>query len=276
MTIVDALLEPFAYGFMVRAFVAAIVVGLLCSVVGCYVVVRRLSFIGDGIAHASFAGIVVAYLRHIDFYVGAAVMAVATALGIGFVTRHGKVSMDTAIGVLFTGAFALGVFLMSQVKNYAVDLQDYLFGNILGVSQFDLMLTLALSAVVAIALVFLWRDLAYTSFDPVVAQTSGIPTAQVDYALLVLLALTIIVSLESVGIILVAALLVTPAAAASQLTRRLPTMMLVSAAIGASCAVCGLYISYYVNAASGSTIVLLATLCFFAALALGRRSHGAT
>jgi len=276
MTIVDALLAPFAYGFMVRAFVAAIVVGILCSVVGCYVVVRRLSFIGDGIAHASFAGIVVAYLRHLDYYVGAAIMAVATALGIGFVTRHGKVSMDTAIGVLFTGAFALGVFLMSQVKNYAVDLQDYLFGNILGVSQFDLMLTLALSAVVAIALVFLWRDLAYTSFDPVVAQTSGIPTAQVDYALLVLLALTIIVSLESVGIILVAALLVTPAAAASQLTRRLPTMMLVSAAIGASCAVCGLYISYYVNAASGSTIVLLATLCFFAALALGRRSHGAT
>ncbi|HVA36903.1 MAG TPA: metal ABC transporter permease [Candidatus Dormibacteraeota bacterium] len=274
MTIVDALLAPFAYGFMVRAFVAAIVVGILCSVVGCYVVVRRLSFIGDGIAHASFAGIVVAYLRHLDYYVGAAIMAVATALGIGFVTRHGKVSMDTAIGVLFTGAFALGVFLMSQVKNYAVDLQDYLFGNILGVSQFDLMLTLALSAIVAIALVFLWRDLLYTSFDPVVAQTSGIPTARVDYALLVLLALTIIVSLESVGIILVAALLVTPAAAAFQLTRRLPTMMLLSASIGAFCAVAGLYLSYYVNAASGATIVLLATLCFFVALAIGRRAQG--
>ena len=271
MTIINALVAPFAYDFMVRAFIAALTVGLLCSVVGCYVVVRKLSFIGDGIAHASFAGIVVAYLRHADYYVGAAVMAVATALGIGFVTRRGNVSLDTAIGVLFTGAFALGVFLMSQLKNYAVDLQDYLFGNILGVSQLDLTLTVTLGAIVAIALVLLWRDLLYTSFDPVVAQTSGIPTGVIDYILLVLLALTIIVSLESVGIILSAALLVTPAAAAAQVTRRLPTMMVVSAAIGAFCAVGGLYLSYYVNAASGATIVLLATLCFFAALAIGRR-----
>ncbi|TAM72729.1 metal ABC transporter permease [bacterium] len=268
---IHALVAPFAYDFMVRAFIAALTVGLLCSVVGCYVVVRKLSFIGDGIAHASFAGIVVAYLRHVDYYVGAAVMAVVTALGIGLVTRRGNVSMDTAIGVLFTGAFALGVFLMSQLKNYAVDLQDYLFGNILGVSQLDLTLTVTLAAAVAVALVLLWRDLLYTSFDPVVAQTSGIPTALIDYILLVLLALTIIVSLESVGIILVAALLVTPAAAAAQVTRRLPTMMLVSAGIGAFCAVGGLYLSYYVNAASGATIVLLATICFFAALGVGQR-----
>ena len=271
MTIIHALVAPFAYDFMLRAFIAALTVGLLCSVVGCYVVVRKLSFIGDGIAHASFAGIVVAYMRHMDYYVGAAVMAVATALGIGFVTRRGNVSLDTAIGVLFTGAFALGVFLMSQLKNYAVDLQDYLFGNILGVSQLDLTLTVTLAAVVAAALVLLWRDLLYTSFDPVVAQTSGIPTARIDYILLVLLALTIIVSLESVGIILVAALLVTPAAAAAQLTQRLPTMMVVSAGIGAFCAVGGLYLSYYVNAASGATIVLLATCCFFAALGIGQR-----
>jgi len=274
MTILNDLIAPFAYDFMVRAFAAALVVGVLCSVVGCYVVVRKLSFIGDGIAHASFAGIVVAYLRNLDYYAGAAVMAVATAIGIGFVTRRGRVSMDTAIGVLFTGAFALGVFLMSRLKNYAVDLQDFLFGNILGVSQKDLVLTLLLAALVAAALVVLWRDLLYTSFDPVVAQTSGIPTALVDYALLVLLALTIIVSLESVGIILVAALLVTPAAAAFQLTRRLPTMMLISAGIGAFCAVGGLYLSYYVNAASGATIVLLATLCFFIALGVGRRTQG--
>ncbi|TAM91378.1 metal ABC transporter permease [bacterium] len=268
---IHVLVAPFAYDFMVRAFIAALTVGLLCSVVGCYVVVRKLSFIGDGIAHASFAGIVVAYLRHMDYYVGAAIMAVATALGIGFVTRRGNVSLDTAIGVLFTGAFALGVFLMSQLKNYAVDLQDYLFGNILGVSQLDLTLTVTLAAVVAVALVLLWRDLLYTSFDPVVAQTSGIPTERIDYILLVLLALTIIVSLESVGIILVAALLVTPAAAAAQLTQRLPTMMAVSAGIGAFCAVGGLYLSYYVNAASGATIVLLATCCFFAALGIGQR-----
>src|SRR5262249_14194962 len=160
----------------------------------------------------SFAGIVIAYLRGLDYYVGAAVVAVLTALGIGYVTRRGGVALDTAIGVLFTGAFALGVFLMSRQARYNVDLESFLFGNILGVSRGDLVLIVALSLVVAVSLILLYRPLLYTSFDPVVAQASGINAGFVDYALLVLLALTIIISLESVGIVLVAALLVTPAA----------------------------------------------------------------
>jgi len=267
---VDFLLAPFQYEYMQRAFVAALVVGTLCSTIGTYVVLRKLAFIGDGIAHASFAGIVVAYLRGIDYYAGAIVVAVVTALGIGFVNRRGKVSLDTAIGVLFTGAFALGVFLMSRAPRYNVDLSSFLFGNILGVSRGDLVLILTLAAVVTVSLAFLYRALLYTSFDPVVAEASGINAAFVDYALLVLLALTIIISLEAVGIVLVAALLVTPAATAFQLTRRFTTMLWLSATIGAISAVVGLYASYYLQAASGATIVLLATMAFFIAMAIGR------
>jgi hypothetical protein len=178
---VDFLLAPFQYEYMQRAFVAALVVGTLCSTIGTYVVLRKLAFIGDGIAHASFAGIVVAYLRGIDYYAGAIVVAVLTALGIGFVNRRGKVSLDTAIGVLFTGAFALGVFLMSRAPRYNVDLSSFLFGNILGVSRGDLVLILTLAAVVTVSLAFLYRALLYTSFDPVVAEASGINAAFVDY-----------------------------------------------------------------------------------------------
>lgn len=268
----DLLLAPFQYEYMQRAFVAALVVGTLCSTVGTYVVLRKLSFIGDGIAHASFAGIVVAYLRGLDYYVGATIVAVVTALGIGFVNRRGKVSLDTAIGVLFTGAFALGVFLMSRLPHYNVDLSSFLFGNILAVSDQDLRLILGLAAIVAVSIVFLYRALLYTTFDPVVAEASGIHAGFVDYALLVLLALTIIVSLESVGIVLVAALLVTPAATAFQLTQRFTSMLALSAAIGAFCAVAGLYASYYLQAASGATIVLLATILFFLGMLVGRRA----
>jgi manganese/iron transport system permease protein len=265
---IDVLLAPFHYEFMQRAFIAALAVGLLCSTMGTYVVLRKLSFIGDGIAHASFAGIVIAYLRGMDYYVGAAIVAVLTALGIGFVHRRGRISLDTTIGVLFTGAFALGVFLISQQKNYAVDLQSFLFGDILGVGPGDLWLILGLGIAVAIATVVLFRGLLYTSFDPVVADASGMHAGAIEYALLVMLALTIIVALQSVGIVLVAALLVTPAAAAYQLTSRFAPMMALAAALGVVSTVGGLYLSYFLRSSSGATIVLLATLLFFTALGI--------
>ena len=262
----DSFIEPFHYAFMQRAFVAALAVGLLCSTMGTYVVLRKLSFIGDGIAHASFAGIVIAYLRGANFYIGAAIVAVVTALGIGFVSRRGRISIDTTIGVLFTGMFALGVYLMSQQRSYAVDLQSFLFGDILAVQPQDLWLILALSAVVAATVVVMFRGLLYTSFDPVVAQASGIAAPTYEYALLVMLALTIVVALQAVGIVLVAALLVTPAAAAYQLTSRFAPMMMLAAVFGAASTVGGLYLSYYVRASSGATIVLLATILFFVAI----------
>jgi len=266
----DAILAPFQYEFMRRAFLAALCVGVLCSAMGTYVVLRKLAFIGDGIAHASFAGIVIAYLRGLDYYLGAAVVAIITAVGIGFVHRKGKISLDTAIGVLFTGAFALGIFLMSRQHSYAVDLQSFLFGDILSVQPGDLWLIVSLCVAVAIAVIVMYRALLYTSFDPVVAQASGIHAGAIEYVLLVMLALTIIVSLQTVGIVLVAALLVTPAAAAYQLTSRFGPMMALSAVFGAACAVGGLYLSYYLRSSSGATIVLLATAVFFVALGLKR------
>lgn len=264
----ENLLAPFSYDFMQRAFVAALLVGVLCSAMGTYVVLRKLSFIGDGIAHASFAGIVIAYLRGLDYYFGAAVVAVLTALGIGFVHRRGKLSLDTSIGVLFTGAFAFGIFLMSQRHSYTLDLESFLFGDILSVSHRDLVLVVILAAVIACTLVVLYRALLFASFDPVVAQASGLRVEALDYALLVLLALTVVISLQSVGIVLVAALLVTPAAAAYQLTSRFAPMMLLSIAFGATSTVGGLYASYDLRSSSGATIVLLATLLFFASVAI--------
>jgi manganese/iron transport system permease protein len=262
----DGILAPFQESFMQRAFIVALVVGALCSSMGTYVVLRKLSFIGDGLAHASFAGIAIAYLRGANFYAGAAVATIVTALGIGFVHRRGRVSLDTSIGVLFTGAFALGVFLMSRAPRATVDLQSFLFGSILGVSAADVATVVGLGLAVALAVGALWRPLLYTSFDPVVAQAAGIRAGFVDYALLVIIAVTIIVSLQAVGIVLVAALLVTPAAAASQLTKRFLPMMGISCAFGVFSTVGGLYASYELHASSGATIVLLATLVFFAAL----------
>jgi ABC-type Mn2+/Zn2+ transport system permease subunit len=263
----NALLVPFQFEFMQRAFIEALAVGILCSVMGTYVVLRKLSFIGDGIAHASFAGIVIAYLRGLDYYLGAAIVAVVTALGIGYVHRKGRISLDTTIGVLFTGAFALGVFLMSQQKNYAVDLQSFLFGDILGVGIGDLVLILGLGIAVALAVIVLFRGLLYTTFDPVVADASGMRAGAIEYALLVMLALTIIVALQAVGIVLVAALLVTPAAAAYQLTSRFAPMMMLSALLGVASTVGGLYLSYFLRSSSGATIVLVATALFFLAVA---------
>jgi ABC-type Mn2+/Zn2+ transport system permease subunit len=260
------LLDPLQNEFMVRALVAATLIGLACSVVGVFVVLRNMSFIGDGLAHASFAGIVIAYLLKINLYVGGLAFAVLTALGIGSISRRSELSLDTSIGVLFTAAFALGVLLMSRIHNYVSDLQDFLFGNILAVDRLDIVLVATLAIAVIAVVLLLYKELLFASFDPVMAQASGLPTEFLYYLLLVLLAVTIIVSLQAAGIVLVAALLVTPAATAYQLTTRFGSMMLLSAIIGVGSAVCGLYASYYLNAASGATIVLVATACFFLAM----------
>jgi len=268
------LLDPLQNDFMVRALVGSALIGLVCSIVGVYVVLRNLSFIGDGLAHASFAGIVIAYLLKMNVYLGGLIFAILTALGIGAVSRRSAISLDSTIGVMFTAAFALGVLLLSQVHGYVIDLQDLLFGNVLGISRGDMLLIGALAALVLGTIFAFYKELLFSSFDPLMAEASGLPTTFLYYLLLALLAVTIIVSLQAAGIILVAALLVTPAAAAYQLTNRFGSMMWLSAAIGAGSAIVGLYLSYYLDAASGSTIVLVATACFFLALAFSpkRRS----
>jgi len=262
------LAAPLSYSFMQRGLVAALMVGVLCAVIGCYVVLRSMAFMGDAMAHAILPGVAVAYLLKGNLLLGALVAAVLVALGIGLFSRQGRIKEDTAIGVLFAAALSLGVLLISTIRTYAVDLTHILFGNVLGVSTSDLWLTAGLGAVVLATIVLLYREFLVISFDPVLAATLRLPVDRLRTLLLILLALTIVVSLQTVGVGLVAAMLVTPAATAYLLTRRLPAMMGVSALIGAGSSVGGLYLSFYLNVASGAAAVLLATAVFLLAFLL--------
>lgn len=265
------LTDPFALEFMQRALAASLIVGVLCSVLGCFVVLRAMAFLGDALAHAILPGVAIAYLLGVDLLLGALVAAVAVAIGIGVVSRRGAVKEDTAIGVLFAAALALGVVLISTVRSYATDLTHILFGNVLGVSAADLWLTGLLALAVLLTVVLLFKEFLLASFDPVLAHTLGRRPELLRFLMLVLLALTVVVSLQTVGVGLVAAMLVTPAATAYLLTRRLASMMLVAAAIGTASSVAGLYISYYLDVASGAAVVLTATAAFVLAYLLAPR-----
>jgi len=262
---VSWLLAPLGYAFMQRGMLAAVLVGVACAVIGCYVILRSMAFIGDAMAHSILPGVAVAYLLKGNLLVGALVAAVAVALGIGAFSRSGAIREDSAIGILFAAALSLGVLLISSMRTYAVDLSHILFGNVLGVSTFDLALTAGLVVVVFAVILALYKELLVVSFDPVLAATLRLPTETLRIVLLVLLALTIVVSLQSVGVGLVSAMLVTPGATASLLTRRLPRMMGLAAAFGAASSVIGLYASYYLNVVSGAAIVLTATVFFLVA-----------
>lgn len=259
---IEWLLNPLSYAFMQRGLLAALMVGILCSVIGCYVVLRSMAFLGDAMAHAVLPGIAIAYLLAANLTAGALVAAVIVALGIGFLTRQGAIKEDTAIGIVFTAALALGVALISSVRTYAVDLSHILFGNVLGVSSGDLLLTAGVGAVVLVVMALAYKPFLVISFDPVLAATLRIRVEFFRTLLLVLLALTIVVSIQTVGVGLAAAMLVTPGATAYLLTRRLPSMMALAGLIGAISSVVGLYVSYYLNVASGAAVVLTATLFF--------------
>lgn len=265
------LLEPLAEGFMQRGMLAGALVGVLCAVVGCFVVLRSMAFIGDAMAHAVLPGVAVAYLLRGDLFVGALGAALAVALGIGALSRRGQVREDSAIGILFAAALALGVLLISTIRTSATDLGHILFGNVLGVSVRDLVLTGAIAAAVLAAILLLYKELVVVSFDPVLAATLRLPAERLRVALLVLLALTIVVSMQTVGVGLVSALLVTPGATAQLLTRRLPRMMAVAGALGVASCVIGLYASYYLDVASGAAIVLTATAFFVLAFLFAPR-----
>lgn len=258
----DLLLAPLTYEFMLRGLLASLMVGILCAVVGCYVVLRSMAFMGDAMAHAILPGIAIAYLLKGDLLIGALVAAIIVALGIGFLSRQGMIKEDTAIGILFAGALSLGVALISTIKTYALDLTHILFGNVLSVSANDLVLTAILGLIALTTIVLLYKEFLVISFDPVLAATLRLPAEFLRNLMLILLALTIVISLQTVGVGLVAAMLVTPGATAYLLTRRLPTMMLLAALIGAFSGVAGLYVSFYINVASGAAVVLIATMVF--------------
>lgn len=259
----EFLTDPLTYGFMQRGILASVMVGVLCAVVGCYVVLRGMAYLGDAMSHAILPGVAIAYILKGDILLGALAAAIVVALGIGFFTKRGTIKEDTAIGVLFAATLSLGVALISTIKTYALDLTHILFGNVLGVSDGDLLLIASLGLVVLLTIVLLYKELLVVSFDPVLAATLRLPTDRLKNILLILIALAVVVSMQTVGVGLVAAMLVTPAATAYLLTRRLPTMMLVSAALGALASMIGLYLSYYLNIASGAAVVLTATVFFF-------------
>jgi ABC-type Mn2+/Zn2+ transport systems, permease components len=256
------IVAPLAYGFMQRGMLAAVLVGILCAIVGCYVVLRSMAFLGDALAHAVLPGVAIAYLMGANLLMGALAAAVVVALLISLFSRQGIIKEDTAIGIVFAAALALGVALISSVRTYAVDLTHIMFGNVLGVSPTDVWLIAGIGAAVLLTILAFYRQFLVIAFDPVLAATQRLPVERLRILLLLLIALTIVVSLQTVGVGLVAAMLVTPGTTAYLLTRRLPTMMMVAALIGAVASISGLYLSYYVNIASGAAVVLVATALF--------------
>jgi manganese/iron transport system permease protein len=256
------LLEPLQYMFMVRGLLASVLVGILCAIMGTYVVIRGMAFLGDAMAHAILPGVAIAYLVHGNLLIGALIASVVIALGIGIFSRGGMIKEDTAIGILFAAALALGVALISSIQTYAVDLSHILFGNVLGVSSTDLWLTFGLGLIILLVVAINFKQFMVISFDPVLAATLRLPVEFLRYLLLFLLAVTVVVSLQTVGVSLSVAMLVTPAATSFLLTRRLFPMMIISALIGALSSLIGLYASFYLNIVSGSAIVLTATLFF--------------
>lgn len=266
---VDFLLEPLRYPFMVRGLIAAGLVGILCATVGTFIVLRGMAFFGDALAHTILPGVAVGYLigggAREPLFWWALLTALISALGIGAISRATKIKEDTAIGIIFAGMFALGIALISTVRSYTVDLTHFLFGNVLGVTVSDLILISVFGGIVLLIMLGLFKEFVVISFDPILAATLRLPTRFLEYLLLILIAITIVVSLQTVGIALMVAMLVTPAATAYLFTKRLVVMIALASLIGFLSGAVGLYLSYYANIASGAAIVLVATAVFLIA-----------
>ncbi len=258
--------DPLTYPFMLRGLTAAVLVGVVCAIVGSYVVLRGMAFFGDALAHAILPGVAVGYLagagERAAVFWGALIAAILTSLGIGAISKGGKLREDTAIGIVFAGMFALGIALISTVRTYAVDLAHFLFGNVLGVTTSDLWLTGGFASLVLLLVFAFYKEFLVVAFDPVLSATLRIPATFLNYLLFVLIAITTVVALQTVGVALMMAMLVTPPATAYLLTRRLPAMMLTGAIIGACSGIIGLYLSFYAGLPSGAAIVLVTTAIF--------------
>jgi ABC-type Mn2+/Zn2+ transport system permease subunit len=276
VTAFEWLIAPLRYPFMVRALVASALVGGLCSIVGTFVVLRSMAFLGDAIAHSVLPGIAVGVLAagrgdRRNLFWWALGTSILVALGIGWVSERGRIREETAIGIVFAGMFALGIALLSTVRGFAVDLVHVLFGDVLGVSSSDLVLIAAFGGGVLLLVFFFYKELLLASFDPTFGATMRLPVTAYRRLLLVLIAITVVVSLQVVGLALTLALLVAPAATALLLARRVPSVMALAALVGVASGVAGLYLSFYFTIASGAAIVLVAIAVFLSALLLRPR-----
>lgn len=270
-TVMEILLEPFQFNFMVRALIVSVAVGAVAPVIGSYVVSRGLALMGDALSHAVLPGIVIAVLLGLSPVVGAIPTAVLMAILIGYISRRTGFSEDTTIGILFVGLFALGLAMLSIARGLPIRLEDILLGQVLGVSWGDVATTAALGTLALLLLYIFHKELVFATFDPVGARVAGLPTGFLDNVLLVVLALVIVVALQAIGIILVLAMLIVPAATARLLVRRFAPAMLVGALLGISIAVVGLYLSFYLNLPSGPAMTLVAVAIFAAAVVVRRR-----
>jgi manganese/iron transport system permease protein len=233
-----------------------------------------MSFVGDAVSHSAFPGVVLAYLLGLPIILGGAVAAIGTALGISALTRRSGLRADAVIGVLFAGMFALGVALFSSIPNYVGDLFHFLFGDVLGISFADLISLAVLASLLLLIVWVLWKELLFATFDPLGAGAAGLPVRRLDDLLLILIAVTIVVSLQAVGIVLVVAMITTPAATAQLLVKRFGQMIALAALIGVTSSIVGLYVSYALDIASGASIVLTETFAFLVALlitSIGKR-----
>ena len=262
----SVLLEPFGFQFFRYALLAAVMTGALCGLIGVYVVLRHMSYIGHGLSHAVFGGAVVSYLMRWNFYLGAGAWGFLAAVLINATARKRQIGADAAIGIITTASFALGVALISRVRTFTRDFEAALFGNVLGVERGDLFVIGGVALITVLAVLFFYKPLLFATFDPEVAPAYGVPTRGMETLLALILAATIIASMNVMGVTLIAAALVIPPIIARLLTDSFGQLLALSTLIGAFCGLAGLLLSWYLNAASGATIVLFAALLFLVAI----------
>ncbi len=272
MALLQWFTAPLQYEFMVKAVWVSAMVGIACAALSCYMTLKGWALMGDAVSHAVMPGVAIAYLLNIPFTVGAFIFGVGSVIAIGFIKANTRIKEDTVIGVVFTGFFAFGLVIISKIKS-SVDLTHILFGNVLGISDTDLMQTIAIVAITLIAIAIFNKDLLLFCFDPTHARSIGLNTGALYYILLCLLSLTAVAGLQTVGIILVVAMLVTPGATAYLLTDRFDRMVWLAIASGVFSSVMGTYLSYYLDASTGGCIVVLQTLLFFTAFIFAPK-HG--
>lgn len=265
MLIWDWLVTPLQYGFMVKAVTVSALVGLVCAVLSCYMTLKGWALMGDAVSHAVMPGVVIAYLLNLPFAVGAFVFGLLSVLSIGFIQAHTRIKEDTVIGLVFTGFFALGLVLVSKSPSN-IDLQHILFGNVLGISQADIIQTTIVGSITLFMILILRKDLLLFCFDPIHAQSIGLNITAIYYTFLILLSLTIVAALQTVGIILVVAMLVTPGAIGYLLSDRFGPMVWIAVGSGVLSSVAGTYISYHLDASTGGCIVVFQTLLFVLAM----------
>jgi len=275
--VIDLLREPLNYEFFRHGLIAATLAGALCGLMGVYIVLRRMSYIGHGLSHAIFGGAVVSALMGWNFFLGAGAWGFLSALLIQGTARRRNIGADAAIGVITTASFALGVALISKSRSFEKNFESALFGNILGVTPEDLIAIGLVSAVVAVAVFFGYKQLLFATFDPEIAPIYGVPTRWVDAAFALALAATIVVCMNVVGVTLIAAAIVIPPVSARLLTNSFGPLVLISTLVGAACGFFGMFVSYYWDVASGPAIILLAAVAFGAVYVLtGLRGRART